>query len=64
MSRSDYDSENLIARVGQRRGYRVGEKVKITPTMEQVRYFDPASGKALLGVIGPIRMSSRRQAKD
>ncbi len=62
MSRSDDDKENLIARVEQRHGYRVGEKVKITPAMSQVRYFDPASGLALLGIIGPIRMSSRRAA--
>ena len=64
MSRRDDDKENLIARVGQHHGYRVGEKVRITPAMDQVRYFDPESGKALLGVIGPIRMSSRRTAMD
>ncbi|MCC8191146.1 MAG: sn-glycerol-3-phosphate ABC transporter ATP-binding protein UgpC [Planctomycetes bacterium] len=63
MSRNDDDRENLIARVEQHHGYRVGETIRVTPAMESVRYFDPKSGKALLGVIGPIRMSSRRQAR-
>ncbi len=62
MSRSDDDKENLIARVEQRHGYSMGDVVKITPDMPQVRYFDPETGLALLGVIGPIRMSSRRTA--
>jgi hypothetical protein len=30
--------------------------------MERVRYFDAVSGETLLGIIGPIRMSSRRSA--
>ncbi|MDR3078166.1 MAG: sn-glycerol-3-phosphate ABC transporter ATP-binding protein UgpC [Planctomycetota bacterium] len=55
-------AEDLIARVDQRHGYRVGDNVRLTPNMEHVRYFDADSGLALLGVIGPIRMSSRRTA--
>ncbi len=62
MSRRDDDQENIIARLEQRHGYTMGDKVRITPDMEHVRYFDAASGTALLGVIGPIRMSSRRAA--
>ena len=62
MSRRDDYMENLIARVDQRHGYRIGDNVRLTPDMEHVRYFDAESGQALLGVIGPIRMSSRRTA--
>ncbi|MDR1520479.1 MAG: sn-glycerol-3-phosphate ABC transporter ATP-binding protein UgpC [Planctomycetota bacterium] len=62
LSRQADDRENLIARVEQRHGHHIGENIRLTPAMEQVRYFDAASGQALLGVIGPIRMSSRRTA--
>ncbi len=63
MSRAADDSENLIARVDQRHGYKMDDSVKITPEASAVRYFDGETGKALLGIIGPIRMSSRRQAE-
>ncbi|MDR2390967.1 MAG: sn-glycerol-3-phosphate ABC transporter ATP-binding protein UgpC [Planctomycetota bacterium] len=62
MSRRADDMENLIARLEQRHGYRIGDNIRLSPDMERVRYFDAVSGEALLGVIGPIRMSSRRSA--
>ncbi|MDR1535089.1 MAG: sn-glycerol-3-phosphate ABC transporter ATP-binding protein UgpC [Planctomycetota bacterium] len=62
MSRRADDTENLISRVEQRHDYHIGESARFIPDMEHVRYFDADSGRALLGVIGPIRMSSRRSA--
>ena len=62
MSRDEDDVENLIARIEQHHDYHVGDSVRVTPVMESVCYFNAADGKALLDVIGPIRMSSRRNA--
>ena len=62
MCRQDDDRENIIARLEQRHTYAMGDTVRITPHMEHVRYFDAASGAALLEIIGPVRLSSRRSA--
>ncbi len=59
----DAPEPTLVASIASRHRLRVGEDILLTPVSSGIRYFDPESGKALLGVVGPIRMSSRRQGK-
>lgn len=60
MAREYNERENIIARVEQRHNYAIGDKIRIVPDAERINYFDPASGKSLLGITGPVRASSRK----
>ncbi len=53
---------SVVASINSHHGVHVGDAVRLTPVAQNIRYFDTASGEALLGVLGPIRMSSRRAA--
>ena len=57
------DEPTIVASIESHHNVRVGDEARLAPVPGNVRYFDPDSGKALLGVIGPIRMSSRRTAR-
>ena len=60
---SDAEPE-LIARIDSHHNVADGDTVNLEPISSKIRYFDPQTGKSLIGVIGPVRMSSKRLAKQ
>ncbi len=64
LMRKEIDPEpTLIVKIDPHHNIHIGNKVNLTPIPEKMRYFDQHSGLALIGVIGALRMSSKRQAR-
>lgn len=64
LMRENVDTEpNLLVRIDSHHSIATNDTMVLSPIADKLHYFDPMNGKALIGVSGPVRMSSKHLAK-